>query len=69
LKVGGVDVFSRASSPEAYWNILASFKRELDNYPFSVGYDLEARKFKGFSMIIEQYNLSVHGGEETKGKR
>jgi hypothetical protein len=49
-----------------YWQVL---KEELDNYPFSVGYDLEARKFKGFSMIIEQYNLSVHGGEETKGKR
>jgi hypothetical protein len=32
-------------------------------------YDLEARTFKGFSAIIEQYKLSVHGGEETKGKR
>ena len=49
-----------------YWQVL---KEELDNYPFLVGYDLEARTFKGFSAIIEQYKLSVHGGEETKGKR
>ena len=49
-----------------YWQVL---KEELDNYHLLVGYDLEARKCKALSMIIEQYKLSVHGGEETKRKR
>jgi hypothetical protein len=49
-----------------YWQVL---KEELDNYSFSVGYYLEARKVKVLSMIIEQYKPSVHGGEEMKGIR
>lgn len=72
LKVSNeVDLFFLAIAPEAYSDIL-TWKEELAKYPLVVDYNLEVKKIKHLSNIIDYYQpkiLIILGEKELKTRK
>src|SRR5581483_7336849 len=72
LKVNNrIDIFFFVSAPEAYSDILA-WKEELRNFSLTIDYNLEVRKIKTLSKILDYYQpkiLIILGEKELKSKK
>jgi len=72
LKVNNkVDIFFFTSSAEAYLDIFV-WKEELTKFPLTIDYNLEIRKIKTLSKIIDYYQpkiLVILGEKELKSKK